>query len=188
MSPAPTARARPSPSCARSWRAAGHAVHVYTSPHLVRFHERIRLGRTAAGGSSTRTGWSQALRRCEAVNGGAADHLVRDHHRGGVPCSSPRQPADVLLLEVGLGGRLDATNVVEHPPPRSSPRSGATTPISSATRVGAIAAEKAGIFKRGLPGRDRAAGACRRRRGAARAGGGGRRPADPRRRPGFQRP
>ena len=92
--------------------AAGLRVHVYTSPHLVRFNERFRLaGGEAAGiGRRARRGaGGMRARQCRR-----ADHGLRDHDGGRLLLFS-RHPADVLLLEVGLGGRLDATNVVEQP-------------------------------------------------------------------------
>ena len=72
MSPAPTARARPSPLRAPSWRRPAKRVHVYTSPHLVRFNERIRLA-APGGGRWSRTRARRARStRCETVNAGAA--------------------------------------------------------------------------------------------------------------------
>lgn len=126
--------------------AAGKRVHVFTSPHLVRFNERIRVaGRLAADDMLV-----EAIERAEAANAGepitffelttlAAFLLFAEH------------PADVTLLEVGLGGRLDATNVI--PEPLVS----VITPISIdhekflGSTLSAIAAEKAGIVKRGRP-------------------------------------
>ena len=130
--------------------AAGRSVHVYTSPHLVRFHERIRLGQPGGGRLVGDEALAAAFARCEAVNAGqgisvfeittaAALTLFADH------------PADALLLEVGLGGRFDATNVVP------APVATAVTPVSMdhpeflGTTVPAIAFEKAGILKRGVP-------------------------------------
>src|SRR3982074_3698356 len=94
--------------------AAGKRVHIYTSPHLVRFHERIRLG-AEGGGSLVGDGvLFAALTACDKANKGqpvtffevttaAAFKLFSEH------------PADYLLLEVGLGGRFDATNVIARP-------------------------------------------------------------------------
>jgi dihydrofolate synthase/folylpolyglutamate synthase len=131
--------------------AAGLAVHVYTSPHLVRINERFRLGRRGRPGRLvTDDELRAALIRCEAVNGGApitvfemetacAFTLFADH------------PADVVLLEVGLGGRLDATNVIERP------AACVIAPISIDHReflgdtLASIAAEKAGIIKQAVP-------------------------------------
>jgi dihydrofolate synthase / folylpolyglutamate synthase len=130
--------------------AAGLRVHVYTSPHLVRFHERIRLAAPGGGHFVDEDKLVSALRICEATNAGepitvfemttaAAFRLFADH------------PADVLLLEVGLGGRFDATNVVDQP------LATVVTPVSLdhaeylGRNVALIAAEKAGIFKSGRP-------------------------------------
>src|SRR4051812_39192441 len=90
--------------------AAGLRVHVYTSPHLVRINESIRLAGTLVGDDELHAAFAEI----ERVNGGApitpfeaetavAFHLFAEH------------PADLVLLEVGLGGRLDATNVIEVP-------------------------------------------------------------------------
>src|SRR6188474_2265441 len=94
--------------------AAGKSVHVYTSPHLVRFNERFRLGAPGGGKLVGDEALADALLECERANGSepitvfeietAAAFLLFSHH-----------PADVTLLEVGLGGRLDATNVIETP-------------------------------------------------------------------------
>ena len=96
--------------------AAGLRVHVYTSPHLVRFNERFRLGATGGGRlvSDEELGdalWSSARR----ANAGAPI-TVFEITTAAAFLLFARHPADVLLLEVGLGGRLDATNVIE---PRS---------------------------------------------------------------------
>jgi dihydrofolate synthase/folylpolyglutamate synthase len=132
-------------------RAAGKRVHVYTSPHLVRFHERIALA--GPDGNTHPIGETELVERLLAVqrvNAGdpmtffeittaAALQAFADH------------PADAVILEVGLGGRLDATNVVERP------ALGVITPVSMdhADKLGdtiaAIAGEKAGILKRGVP-------------------------------------
>jgi dihydrofolate synthase / folylpolyglutamate synthase len=126
--------------------AAGLGVHVYTSPHLVRFNERIRI----AGALVTDLALAEAMEHVEAVNAGApitvfevitavAFHLFA------------QTPAALCVLEVGLGGRGDATNVI--PPPAAC----AITSISLDHRellgdtLELIAAEKAGIMKRGVP-------------------------------------
>ena len=94
--------------------AAGLAVHAYTSPHLVRFNERFRLG--AAGESQLVDDHEliAALAECERVNAGAPITVFEITTAAGLLLFS-RHPADVLLLEVGLGGRLDATNVIDRP-------------------------------------------------------------------------
>ncbi|MFM7417156.1 MAG: bifunctional folylpolyglutamate synthase/dihydrofolate synthase, partial [Alphaproteobacteria bacterium] len=90
--------------------AAGQRVHVYTSPHLVRFHERIRL----AGDYVTDEALTATLEEVEAVNAGAPITVFEVTTAAAFVLFS-RIPADLLVLEVGLGGRLDATNVVPRP-------------------------------------------------------------------------
>ena len=130
--------------------SAGLAVHVYTSPHLVRFHERIRLGRIGGGRYVSEERLVEALRRCEAVNAGEPITVFEITTAAALLLFS-EEPADVLLLEVGLGGRFDATNVID------SPAAAIVTPIGHdhaeylGTTLHAIAGEKAGIFKRGCP-------------------------------------
>src|SRR5438067_11394328 len=100
--------------------AAGLAVHVYTSPHLVRFNERFRLGGRppaddgGAGRLASEAELAAVLTECEAANAGAPITVFEITTAAGFLLFS-RRPADVLLLEVGLGGRLDATNVIERP-------------------------------------------------------------------------
>jgi dihydrofolate synthase/folylpolyglutamate synthase len=130
--------------------SAGLAVHVYTSPHLVRFHERIRLGRFGGGRYVEEERLVEALRRCEAVNAGQPI-TVFEITTAAALLLFAEEPADVLLLEVGLGGRFDATNVIDRP------AAAVVTPIGHdhaeylGTTLEAIAGEKAGIFKRGCP-------------------------------------
>jgi dihydrofolate synthase/folylpolyglutamate synthase len=131
--------------------AAGKSVHVYTSPHLVRFNERIRLGRPGGGRLADDDTLMGAIAEVERANAGEpitffeittalAFHLYA------------AEPADFCLLEVGLGGRFDATNVIAKP---------LAAVISSVSYdhadflgddLAGIAAEKAGILKRGAPG------------------------------------
>ena len=126
--------------------ADGKRVHVYTSPHLVRFNERFRLG----GGLASDDELNAALEECERVNGGAPLTLFEITTAAGMLLFS-RHPADVLLLEVGLGGRLDATNVVEQP------AASVITPVAldHAEHLGKhldeVAGEKAGIIKERVP-------------------------------------
>jgi dihydrofolate synthase / folylpolyglutamate synthase len=126
--------------------AAGLHVHVYTSPHLVRFNERFRL----AGSLVSDDELAAALEECERANAGALITVFEITTAVGLLLFA-RRPADVLLLEVGLGGRLDATNVVDNP------LATIVTPISIdhteflGPTLEKIAAEKAGIFKRGVP-------------------------------------
>ena len=93
--------------------AAGLRVHVYTSPHLVRFHERIR-SRAGGGALIGDEELRAALEECERVNAGEPITVFEITPRRRSVCSRSI-PADVVLLEVGLGGRLDATNVIDQP-------------------------------------------------------------------------
>jgi dihydrofolate synthase/folylpolyglutamate synthase len=124
---------------------AGASVHAYTSPHLARFHERIRL----AGELITEPALTALLDECVTANG--PDEITFFEI---TTCAAflafARTKADWTLLEVGLGGRLDATNVM-------SPRLSIITPVSLdhqqflGETVAEIAFEKAGIIKRGVP-------------------------------------
>ena len=126
--------------------AAGKRVHVYTSPHLVRFNERFRL----AGELVNDERLADALERCEAINAGQPISVFEITTAAGLVLFS-EVPADYLLLEVGLGGRYDATNVIDRP------AATAITPVSIdhveflGDKLEAIALEKAGILKRGAP-------------------------------------
>jgi len=94
--------------------AAGRSVHVYTSPNLVRINERFRLGRPGGGVLVEDGELAEALEFCERKNG-AALITVFEIETAAAFLLFSRHPADVLLLEVGLGGRLDATNVIDQP-------------------------------------------------------------------------
>jgi dihydrofolate synthase/folylpolyglutamate synthase len=126
--------------------AAGKRVHVYTSPHLVRFNERIRL----AGELVDDERLGDALARCEAVNAGRSISVFEITTAAAFVLFS-ETPADYLLLEVGLGGRYDATNVIERPAATViTPVSIDHTEFLGAT-VEKIAYEKAGILRPGAP-------------------------------------
>ena len=131
--------------------AAGLSVHVHTSPHLVNWHERYRLGVKGGKGKLVSDPvLADAVRRVAEANGGekitvfeiltAVTFVLFAEH-----------PADVAIIEVGLGGRFDATNVI------ARPAVSVVMPISLdhqaylGDRVELIAAEKAGIMKRGCP-------------------------------------
>ncbi|MEC8580420.1 MAG: folylpolyglutamate synthase/dihydrofolate synthase family protein [Pseudomonadota bacterium] len=126
--------------------AGGKRVHAYTSPHLARFHERIRL----AGELISEEHLTEVLDECYVTNG--PDPITYFEI---TTCAAllafARTPADYVLLETGLGGRLDATNVVE------TPALTILTPISMdheqflGNTIAKIAGEKAGIIKRGVP-------------------------------------
>jgi dihydrofolate synthase/folylpolyglutamate synthase len=130
--------------------AAGKHVHVYTSPNLVRINERFRIGQEGGGKLVDDDELSDALAECEAKNGSAPITVFEIETAAGFLLFA-RHPADVVLLEVGLGGRLDATNVVERP------IASVITKLSLDHRdflgdtLVDIAAEKAGILKRDVP-------------------------------------
>src|SRR5262249_2206781 len=90
--------------------AAGASVHVYTSPNLVRVNERFRLGRPGGGVLVSDAELIGTLNECERINAGAPITVFEITTAVGFMLFA-RHPADVLLLEVGLGGRFDATNV-----------------------------------------------------------------------------
>jgi len=123
----------------------GKSVHAYTSPHLARFHERIRL----AGDLISEDHLTQVLDECYGANGDETITYFEITTVAGLLAFS-RTSADFTLLEVGLGGRLDATNVI-------TPEVSVITPISIdheqflGNTLAKIAGEKAGIIKRGVP-------------------------------------
>jgi len=130
--------------------AAGARVHVYTSPNLVHLNERFRLGGAGGGVLVSDVDLADALETCERANGDAPI-TVFEIETAAAFVLFANHPADAVLLEVGLGGRLDATNVV--PQPLAS----VITPISIdhvdflGDTLEQIAAEKAAIMRRGTP-------------------------------------
>jgi dihydrofolate synthase / folylpolyglutamate synthase len=130
--------------------AAGKRVHVYSSPHLVRFNERYRLGQPGAGVLVSDAELSAALEECEGANAGAPITVFEITTAVGLVLFA-RHPADILLLEVGLGGRLDATNVVDHPLATVITRIAIDHTDFLGDTLEKIANEKAGILKRGTP-------------------------------------
>ena len=130
--------------------AAGKRVHVYTSPHLVRFNERFRLAAAGGGALATDAALVDVFAECEQVNGDEPITVFEITTAAGLLLFS-RRPAEVLLLEVGLGGRLDATNVIDRP------LASVIAPISLdhleflGDSLALIATEKAGIIKPGVP-------------------------------------
>ena len=130
--------------------AAGKRVHVYTSPHLVRFNERYRLGQPGEGVLVSDEELSAALEECERTNAGAPITVFEITTAVGLLLFA-RHPADVLLMEVGLGGRLDATNVVDHPLATIITRIAIDHTDFLGPTLDKIANEKAGILKRGTP-------------------------------------
>jgi dihydrofolate synthase/folylpolyglutamate synthase len=126
--------------------AAGLRVHVYTSPFLVRINECFRIGGVLAGDDELRA----ALEHCEQVNRGEPITIF-EIETAAAFCLFAQHPADVVLLEVGLGGRQDATNVID------APLAAVIAPVSMdhteflGNSLTAIAGEKAAIIKRNVP-------------------------------------
>ena len=130
--------------------AAGLRVHAYTSPHLIRFAERIQLA-TDKGAKPIAEPWlAELLEECEAANAGAPITFF-EITTAAAFLAFARRPADVLLLEVGLGGRLDATNVARNV------HVSVITPVDIdhqeflGDNLRQIATEKAGIIRPGVP-------------------------------------
>jgi dihydrofolate synthase / folylpolyglutamate synthase len=130
--------------------AAGKSVHVYTSPNLVRLNERFRIGQKGGGTLVGDDELGDALAECEIKNGGAPITVFEMETAAAFLLFS-RHPADMTLLEVGLGGRLDATNVVERPLATVITRVSLDHREFLGDTVEAIAAEKAGILKARVP-------------------------------------
>ncbi|KAA5803752.1 bifunctional folylpolyglutamate synthase/dihydrofolate synthase [Alkalicaulis satelles] len=126
--------------------AAGERVHVYTSPHLVRFNERIVLAGQVVDDDRLR----DAFARCEAANG-AAEITFFEITTAAAFLLFAETPADRVILETGLGGRVDATNVI------AAPQCTVITPVGLdhqgflGETISEIAGEKAGIIKPGVP-------------------------------------
>jgi dihydrofolate synthase/folylpolyglutamate synthase len=130
--------------------AAGLRVHVYTSPSLVRINECFRLGRAGGGALVGDEELCAVLEHCERANAGAPITIF-EIETAAAFCLFAQHPADVVLLEVGLGGRLDATNVID------TPLATVIAPVSMdhteflGDTLTTIAREKAGIIKRSVP-------------------------------------
>lgn len=126
--------------------AAGKSVHVYTSPHLIHFHERIVLGGKPVGEAEL----VKVLAECERINAHESITLFEIITAAALKLFATH-PADYLLLEVGLGGRFDATNVI------ATPAASVIMPVSLdhleflGDDLAGIAREKAGIIKQGVP-------------------------------------
>ncbi len=129
--------------------AAGLRVHVYTSPHLVRINERIRLGKVGGGVLVGDDELLAAFEHCERLNDGQPI-TVFEMETAAAFYLFAKHPADVTLLEVGLGGRGDSTNVID------KPLASVITPVSMdhtealGDTLAKIAGEKAGIIKPGV--------------------------------------
>jgi dihydrofolate synthase/folylpolyglutamate synthase len=130
--------------------AAKLRVHVYISPHLVRINECFRLGRLGGGVLVGDDELREAFAHCERVNAGAPITIFEAETAVAFWLFAQHE-ADVVLLEVGLGGRLDATNVID------TPLASVITPVSMdhteflGDTLAKIAGEKAGILKRSVP-------------------------------------
>lgn len=129
--------------------AHGKRVHLYTSPHLVRFHERIQLAGNDGSMPVSEDRLAATLAHCEDVNAGEPITFFEITTAAAFMLFA-EDPADFLVLEVGLGGRLDATNVVERPAVT------VITPVSHdhpqflGDKIEQVAFEKAGILKPGV--------------------------------------
>jgi dihydrofolate synthase / folylpolyglutamate synthase len=130
--------------------AAGYRTHAFISPHLRKFHERIMLAGPGGARCIGERHLADILARAEAANRGEPVTFF-EITTAAAFLAFAENPADIVLLETGLGGRLDATNVVD------APLATILTPISLdhcsflGDAIEAIAAEKAGILKRGRP-------------------------------------
>lgn len=129
--------------------AAGLSVHAYTSPHLVRFNERIRLAGALIGDDQL----NAVLDRVEAaIDASGSEATVFESTTAAAFLAMSETPADLAVIEVGLGGVLDATNVIERP------LLSVITPVDLdhaeflGTSLRGIAVEKAGILKPGARG------------------------------------
>ncbi|TNM60607.1 bifunctional folylpolyglutamate synthase/dihydrofolate synthase [Aliirhizobium smilacinae] len=137
--------------CRALLEAGGYAVHVHTSPHLVNWHERFRIGVKGGRGQLVEDQLlADALRRVAQANGGQMI-TVFEILTAATFLLFSEQPADVVLLEVGLGGRFDATNVVPNPAVSVIMPIALDHQAYLGDKVELIAAEKAGIMKRRCP-------------------------------------
>jgi len=126
--------------------AAGHKVHVYTSPHLVRFNERIRLAGQLIDDATLAALLEEVLDIAGDVNASFFEVTT-----AAAFLAFARVPADACVIEVGLGGRLDATNVLPHPLACGIAQLGLDHQAFLGNRIEDIAGEKAGIAKPGAP-------------------------------------
>jgi len=126
--------------------AAGLATHVYTSPHLVRFNERIRLAGELIGDEALAALLGETL---DAAAGMEISFF--EATTAAAFLAFARTPADAAIVEVGLGGRLDATNAIEAPLVCGIAQLGHDHHAFLGHRIEQIAAEKAGIAKAGVP-------------------------------------
>jgi dihydrofolate synthase/folylpolyglutamate synthase len=126
--------------------AAGLSAHVYTSPHLVRFNERIRLAGTLIEDEAL-----AALLEETLDSAGGMEVSFFEATTAAAFLAFSRAPANACIVEVGLGGRLDATNVVPAPAVCGIAQLGLDHQFFLGDRIEQVAAEKAGIAKKGVP-------------------------------------
>ena len=126
--------------------AAGHRVHAFTSPHLVRFNERIRLAGTLIDDAALAPLLANVI---DAAAGMKASFF--EVTAAAAFLAFARTPADAVILEVGLGGRLDATNVIDRPLVTAIASLGLDHQSYLGDTLVEIAGEKAGIAKRDVP-------------------------------------
>ncbi len=136
--------------CRALLEAGGFGVHVHTSPHLVNWHERYRLAAPGGGKLVSDDVLTEAIERVDAANGGR--HITVFEILTAVAFALfSEHPADVVVLEVGLGGRFDATNVIPDPAVSLIMPVSVDHQAYLGDRVELIAAEKAGIIKQSCP-------------------------------------
>ena len=126
--------------------AAGHDVHVFSSPHLVRFNERIRIAGKLIDDASLAALLAEVLDRADGI--GASFFEITT---AAAFLAFARTPAAATIVEVGLGGRLDATNVIRNPVVTGIAALGMDHEAFLGNRLVDIAGEKAGIAKPGVP-------------------------------------
>lgn len=126
--------------------SSGRRAHVYTSPHLVRFNERIRLAGRLIDDDTLASLLTEVLDHAEGLSASFFEVTT-----AAAFLAFSRIPADACILEVGLGGRLDATNVVEAPAICGIAALGLDHQAFLGNTIGAIAGEKAGIARRCVP-------------------------------------
>jgi len=126
--------------------AAGHYVHVFTSPHLVRYNERIRLAGKLIDDAHLADLMARVLDANDAVGGS-----LFEVNTAAALLAFADTAADAIVLEVGLGGRLDATNVVSRPLVTGIASIGLDHQHFLGDTLAEVAAEKAGIARRGVP-------------------------------------
>lgn len=136
--------------CRAILEAHGLKVHVHTSPHLVNWHERFRMGADGGGQLVGDDVLADALRRVADANQGEMI-TVFEILTAVMFVLFSEHPADAALIEVGLGGRFDATNVIAHPAVSVIMSISLDHQAYLGDRVELIAAEKAGIIKSGSP-------------------------------------